>query len=183
VTRPVSTPIRVAVIDDHRDFRDRVIGLVNSSADLAVTGEGSSFKDAVSAAADHQPDVLVLTVDEPGDGTAAATAAIRAASPITRVVALALREEPGLILELIEAGVSAYLLTSADGPELAMAIRGAARRDDTVLISVPRESLLGLSQQEDEALSDAEDGDRKLPLPCAESRIPTTTSRSSWVSR
>ncbi|MCW2523421.1 MAG: hypothetical protein JWO63_1756 [Frankiales bacterium] len=142
----MTTPIRVAVIDDCVGSRNRLISLVNDSADLAVTRQGSSSADAVSVALDCQPDVLVLNVELPGDGPVATATAVRAASPVTRIVMLALREEPALILELISAGVSAYLLEGADGLELAMAIRGAARRDDTVLISVPRASLLGLSR-------------------------------------
>jgi DNA-binding NarL/FixJ family response regulator len=175
----MSTPIRVTVIDHHGDFRERVIGLVNGAADLSVTGHGASAEDAVAAAVNGQPDVLVLAVDERASQTAEATAAIRAASPITRVVALGPHEQPALILGLIEAGVSAYLLTSADGAELAMAIRGAARRDDTVLVSVPRESLLALSQPPDDFPEEAQPG---LPLPCSESRIPATTSSHAWAS-
>jgi DNA-binding NarL/FixJ family response regulator len=143
----MSEPIRIAVIDDHQLFRDGLIELLQTVTDLTVTAQGSSGPDAIAAVEQTQPDVIVLDVEMPGDGAVATITAIRQTSPSTRVVVLTMHDDPALILELVEAGASAYLLKSADRLEVATAIRRAARGDDTVFLAAPRASILGLARQ------------------------------------
>ena len=143
----MTEPIRIAVVDDHQLFRDGLVELLQTVTDLVVTAQGASGPEAIALAAQAKPDVVVLDVELPGDGPAANIQAIRAASPRTRVVILTMHDDPALLLELIDAGASAYLLKSADRLELATAIRRAARRDETVLIAVARSSVLGLARQ------------------------------------
>jgi two-component system nitrate/nitrite response regulator NarL len=85
----MTVPIRVAVIEDHRGARERLIRLITSNADLAVTGDGRWGADAVDIALASQPDVLLLSLGLPGDGpigSATATAsAVRATSRISPV--------------------------------------------------------------------------------------------------
>jgi DNA-binding NarL/FixJ family response regulator len=143
----VTEPIRIAVVDDHQLFRDGLVELLQTVTDLQVTEQGATGPEAIALAERAKPDVVVLDVELPGEGPAATIKAIRMASPATRIVILTMHDDPALILELIDAGASAYLLKSADRLELATAIRRAARRDDTVLVAVARSSVLGLARQ------------------------------------
>jgi DNA-binding NarL/FixJ family response regulator len=143
----VTEPISIAVVDDHQLFRDGLVELLQTVTELQVTAQGATGPEAIALAERAKPDVVILDVELPGDGPGPTIKSIRAVSPNTRVVILTMHDEPALLLELIDAGASAYLLKSADRLELATAIRRAARRDDTVLVAVARSSVLGLARQ------------------------------------
>jgi len=56
----------IVVVDDHQLFRAGLIELLQSVPGFTVKAEGGSGTDAVTLAAQWQPDVLLLDIEMPG---------------------------------------------------------------------------------------------------------------------
>jgi YesN/AraC family two-component response regulator len=71
-------PLRVVVADDHRLFRQGLVGLMNTRPDLVhVVGEAATGDEAVALAGALGPDLVLMDITMPGGGGLPAVAAIR----------------------------------------------------------------------------------------------------------
>jgi DNA-binding NarL/FixJ family response regulator len=128
--------IDVLVVDDHAIVRQGLRGMLAAEPDLDVVGEAGSGPEAVAMVAAHSPDVVLMDLRMPGGDGVAATTAITAQHPGTRVVVLTTYDTDADILRAVEAGAAGYLLKDASRAELAQAIRAAARGETVLAPSV-----------------------------------------------
>ena len=128
MTAPVGhrAPIRVLVVDDHDLLREGVISCLSAFDDLEVVGESSSGEDGLVAAAELQPDVVVIDLVMPGIGGVEAIRQMREAYPSIGLLALSTFTAGELIREAIGAGASGYVGKSVDPDGLAQAVRDVA---------------------------------------------------------
>lgn len=111
----------VIIVDDAEIVRDAVAELLAADAAFEVVGTGGDAATAAVLAARLSPDVAIVDVRMPGGGVAA-TAAIRRASPCTRVVAYSAHEDRDGVLAMVAAGAMAYLSKGGPPGELKSAI-------------------------------------------------------------
>ena len=77
-------PVRTLIVDDERMARKRLRTLLAADADVSVVGECTNGRDAVSAIAEHQPDLVFLDVQMPElDGFAVVNAVGVQRMPVT----------------------------------------------------------------------------------------------------
>jgi DNA-binding NarL/FixJ family response regulator len=121
-------PLRVVVADDHRLFRQGLIGLMHTRRDLVrVIGEASTGAEAVDLAEELRPDLVLMDISMPGlDGLQAARA-LRQARPEVAIVMLTASELDVHLYEAVQLGVSGYLLKSLDAEELFELLEAVAR--------------------------------------------------------
>jgi DNA-binding NarL/FixJ family response regulator len=124
--------IRVLIADDHPVVRAGLTGMLAAEPGLEVIGEAGSGDEAVAMARDLRPDVILMDLRMPGGDGVSATARIRAELPETKIMVLTTYDTDADILRAVEAGAAGYLLKDLSRPELAAAIRAAAR-GETVL--------------------------------------------------
>ena len=60
-----TTPIRIAIADDHPIFRDGLRRLLESETDMKVIGEAQDGHQAVKLATEMKPDILLLDLAMP----------------------------------------------------------------------------------------------------------------------
>lgn len=159
--------IRILLADDHPVVREGIRGMLQSYDDIEVVGQAGSGPEAVSLVAVLKPDLVLMDLRMPGGDGVAATRAIAAEYPGTRVVVLTTYETDQDILRAIEAGASGYLLKDIAPADLARSVRSAAA-GETVLATSAASALLGrlqgrgqapaLSAQEVKVLRLAADG-------------------------
>jgi len=118
--------IRVLIVDDHAVVRAGLEWLLSSVDDFTVIGSAEDGEQAVAAALEHRPDVVLMDLSMPNMGGIAATEAIMAAELDVRVVVLTSYSDRDQILNALDAGAVGYLLKDADPPELVSGIRAAA---------------------------------------------------------
>jgi DNA-binding NarL/FixJ family response regulator len=123
--------IRVLLVDDHPVVLEGLRAMLTQEPDIEVAGECASGQDAVRAAAELRPDVVLMDLRMPGMDGAEATARITAATNVT-VLALTTFDTSRDILRAIDAGAAGYLLKDTPRRQLAEAVRSAAR-GETVL--------------------------------------------------
>ncbi len=111
-TRPVPKPrqerrgassatkrVRIVVADSQAIDRGGMVGLLEHEDDFNVVGEAAGVEETVQQCRALKPDVLVLSLNLPGQDDAAAIPTLRAALPSLRILALSERG-PGNCLVL-----------------------------------------------------------------------------------
>ncbi|HEX4702142.1 MAG TPA: response regulator transcription factor [Pseudonocardiaceae bacterium] len=157
----MSDPIRVLIVDDHPVVRDGLHGMFASDPQFTVVGEAANGAEAVAAAVNLRPDVVLMDLRMPGtDGVTAIKLLQERAVPV-RVLVLTTYDSDRDVLPAIEAGAIGYLLKDSPRQELFRAVVAAAR-GETVLSPSVATKLLGqvrtpakepLSQRELEVLT------------------------------
>ncbi|MBK8021219.1 MAG: response regulator transcription factor [Chloroflexi bacterium] len=111
--------MRVLVVDDHRLFRQGLIGLMKTRRDLVdVVGQAASGHEAIQLAEQLKPDVVLMDICmQDGDGMEA-TAHIRAHCPNIAIVILTASESDEDLYRAVQLGAAGYLLKDLDADQL-----------------------------------------------------------------
>lgn len=149
-------PLRVLVADDHRLFRQGLIGLMQTRRDLIeVVGEAATGREALSQAQHLRPDVVLMDIQMPdGDGLTA-TAQLRQSLPGTAVVILTASELDEHLYAAVQLGTAGYLLKSLDAYELFDLLAGLARGEPAVTRTMAARMLRSVAAHAASARSDA----------------------------
>ncbi|MFM8320298.1 MAG: response regulator [Chloroflexota bacterium] len=120
--------IKVLIADDHRLFRQGLIGLMETREDLvSVVGEAASGREAVEMVEQLRPDVVLMDIYMPqGDGLQALQQ-IRSRFPATQVVMLTSSESDEHIYQAVQLGAAGYLHKDLDADQLFDLIRGVTQ--------------------------------------------------------
>lgn len=130
--------IRVGLVDDQQMVRVGLRMILESEGDIEVCCEAASGEEAIAAAADHTPDVVLMDVRMPGMDGLAATSAVVEANPDVKVVILTTFDDDEYIYGALRAGASGFLLKSADGDTLVNAVRVIAAGEALLAPEVTR---------------------------------------------
>ena len=133
--------LRLLVVDDHEVVRRGLVSLLDRRSGFEVVAEAGSVAEAVTLAALHQPDLVIMDVRLPDGSGIEACREIRAARPETRVVMLTSYPDEEAVLSAIIAGASGYLLKQIRGRELVSALEAVAR-GESLLDSAVTEKVL-----------------------------------------
>ncbi len=123
----MSDPITILIVDDHAVVRRGARAFLEAQPDFAVVGDVSSGGEAVLLAADLAPDIVLMDLVMPGMDGVQATRLVKQKSPCSQVIVLTSYHEDEHIFPAIRAGALSYLLKDIGLPDLADAIRKAAR--------------------------------------------------------
>lgn len=140
-------PLRVLVVDDHRLFRQGLIGLMKTREDLVnVIGEAANGREAFQMVGSLRPDLVLMDILMPDVDGLQATACILKKYPGTAVVMLTSSEEDTHLYQAIQCGAVGYLLKNLDADELFGLIRGI-ESGDAVMTQAMGARLLRLVAQ------------------------------------
>ncbi len=115
--------IRILLADDHALFREGLKSLLESEPDFRVIGEASDGREALRAALEVRPDVILMDIQMPGLDGVEATKEILREDPEAKVVMLTMYRQDAYVFEAVKAGARGYLLKDASAQELIDAIR------------------------------------------------------------
>ena len=115
------------VLADHDPLpRRAVVQAMGGRPEVQIVAEASSYQAALTAVADHHPDVILMDTELPPAGGIVATAQLLAISPGLRVVLFAVHESDEVGLAGLEAGASGFLSKDIDMSALARALRSVS---------------------------------------------------------
>lgn len=158
----MTTPIRLLLADDQALVRGALAALLVLEADLVVVAEVAPGDEVVPAALAHRPDVCLLDVEMPGMDGIAATAAVRAAVPSTRVLIVTTFGRPGYLRRALQAGASGFVVKDTPAARLADAVRRVHQGLRVVDPTLATDSLVDgespLTPRETDVLRAARDG-------------------------
>ena len=118
--------LKLALVDDHRLFREGMRALLATQSDFQIVGEASQAQDAYALVDQAQPDVLLLDVSLPlASGVSVAREVLRR-QPHQRILALSMFADEEHVAQALEVGVLGYASKDLSAGELFSAIRSVA---------------------------------------------------------
>ncbi|MEA3326162.1 MAG: response regulator transcription factor [Chloroflexota bacterium] len=122
-----SRRITVLLVDDHEVVRQGLKAYLDTQPDLVVVGEASSGDEAVEAATEFLPDVMLLDLVMSGMGGVEAARRVKSVTPRTQIVVLTSYHQDEFIFPAMQAGAISYILKDVAMEDLADAVRKASR--------------------------------------------------------
>ncbi|MGW7532303.1 response regulator [Amycolatopsis sp. NPDC054798] len=137
-------PISLLVVDDQATVREALAVMLDLAEDVNVVATATNGAEAVEAAQQHRPDVVLMDLNMPVLDGVGATGRIRETQPGTTVLVLTTFDDDESILAALQAGASGYLTKEADRTTILHAVRTAAQ-GQTVLSPEVQRRLLALA--------------------------------------
>jgi DNA-binding NarL/FixJ family response regulator len=133
----MADPIRVLVADDQELVRGGFALILDAQPDIAVVGEASDGAEAIRAAAELSPDVVLMDIRMPNVDGIRATTEICAGSD-TKVLVLTTFDLDEYVYDALRAGASGFLLKDMRRDELVNAVRVVASGEALLAPTVTR---------------------------------------------
>ena len=121
--------IKVAIVDDHKLFREGLAWIVNGLKAIRVVVKASNGEDFLKQLARVEPDVVLMDLQMPEMDGIETTTNIRKRYPNIKIIGLSILNEKKFIIEMIKAGAHGYLLKNCDPDQLENAIRVVCTND------------------------------------------------------
>jgi len=154
--------ISLVIVDDQAMLRGALSALLELEGDLTVVGVAGTGEEAVEVVSATAPDVCLMDIQMPGMDGIAATRAVRATSPDTRVLIVTTFARPGYLRSALDAGASGFVVKDAPAEQLADAVRrvhaGLRVVDPALAEASLFEGTNPLSERERQVLRLAADG-------------------------
>jgi DNA-binding NarL/FixJ family response regulator len=120
--------VRVIIADDQRLFVEALEAILCTDDRITVVARADNGRGAVDLAREHEPDVVLMDIAMPVMDGIAATEAIPAEAPETRVIVLTGSEAPHDVSRARAAGAAGYVTKDQIAGDLVRAILDAAGR-------------------------------------------------------
>jgi two-component system response regulator NreC len=118
--------LQIIVVEDHEMMRAGIKLLVDSQGDMEVVGEAGDGRTAIELAQQLKPDVVLMDISMPELNGLKATATLKRILPEIKILTLTRHTDDAYLQELLQAGVSGYVLKQSAPTELISAIQAVA---------------------------------------------------------
>ena len=135
---PETQRIRVLLADDHSIMRQGLNSMLEKSEEFEVVGQARDGAEAVQAASELVPDVVVMDVMMPNMNGVEACREIMESQPDTRVLMLTASTEEDAVIEAVAAGATGYLQKISGKDELLAALKLVAGGEVSLPANVVR---------------------------------------------
>ena len=129
--------LRVVIADDQPMMRAGFKAVLESAGDITVVAEAGTGEEAIKAAREHRPDVVLMDIRMPVMDGIEATRRL----PGQRVLILTTFGLDEYIIDALRAGASGFLLKDAPTQEVLAAVRAVAAGDAVLSATVTRQLL------------------------------------------
>ena len=111
-------PIKFAIADDHKIFRDGIKMALSARPHLKLLWEAQDGKDMMHKLALKKPDLLLLDIRMPELDGINALPMIRTENPDIKIVVLSMYDDQEMVSKMMEMGANAYLTKTTDPNEI-----------------------------------------------------------------
>jgi two-component system, NarL family, response regulator len=121
-----NSKLRLILADDHPVLREGLSLILGALPDMAVVAEGSTGEEAFELFLKHEPDVLILDLQMPGEGGLNTVRRLQKKRPAAKILILTTYDTDEDIYRTMLAGAAGYILKDSPRDELIRAIRTIA---------------------------------------------------------
>jgi len=132
------TRLRVVIADDQPMMRAGFKAVLEATGNIEVVAEAANGEEAVAAAREHAPDVVLMDIRMPGMDGIEATRLLPSRQRVLILTTFGLDE---YIIDALRAGASGFLLKDAPTQEVVQAVRAVAAGDAVLAPAVTRQLL------------------------------------------
>ena len=136
--------IRVLLADDHSIVREGLQVMLEQAEEFEVVGQARDGIEAVKAALELSPDVIVMDVLMPNKDGVEACREIMESLPGTRVVILTASTEADAVIEAVAAGATGYLQKVSGMDQLLSTVKVVAAGEMHLPAEVVRRVFTGI---------------------------------------
>jgi DNA-binding NarL/FixJ family response regulator len=123
----MNKPIRILLADDHTIVRQGLAQLLGEQPDFEIVGEAINGQAVVEMALELVPDIIIMDIAMPLLNGIEAAKKIRKSLPDSKILILSMYSHEHYIHQLLETGISGYLLKESSGQEIIRAIKSAMK--------------------------------------------------------
>lgn len=114
--------VRIILVDDHQMFRDALRSLLERTENFEIVGETGDPFAVVELVRKTSADIVCMDISMPGMNGIETTRLLVAACPSIKVVALSSYVDQRYVMDMMNAGASAYITKAGAADELLRAI-------------------------------------------------------------
>ena len=118
--------LQILIAEDHETVRAGLKLIVESQDDMKVVAEAGDGREAIRLTEELKPDIVLMDVSMPGLNGLLAAAKLKRIMPDVKILTLTRHTDEAYLQELLQAGVSGYVLKQSASDELLYAIRAVA---------------------------------------------------------
>ncbi|MGA2914528.1 MAG: response regulator transcription factor [Sedimentisphaerales bacterium] len=137
---------KILIADNHGILRQGISSLIEKHADMQVVGEADNGLMAVEMTRKLHPDIVIMDVTMSGLSGIEATRKIKGEMPEIKILALTVHAEKELVLDMIKAGASGYMLKECVFDDLVNAIKTLAAGQSYLSPQVASTILNGIAK-------------------------------------
>ncbi len=115
--------MKVAIVDDHKMFRQGVESMLQEHDDVSLAWGAANSAEAISHLDNDQPDVILMDISLGDESGITLTKSILGTYPNIKILGLSMHKEDNYIVNLLEVGAKGYLLKDAGAEEMVLAIK------------------------------------------------------------
>lgn len=120
VTKEVIT---IALIDDHKLFREGVKRILSFEPSFEVVAEADDGLEAKEIIKEYQPDIVLMDINMPEMNGIEATKELLQNNPDLKIIILSIHEDESYVSHALQTGAQGYLLKEMDTESLMEAIK------------------------------------------------------------
>ena len=124
--------ITLILADDHAMVRKGLTAFLATAEDVAVMAVAACGAEAVVAAREHVPDVVLLDLFLPDQPAVETVRQIKTVSPRSQIVMVTSHEGDEYVVPMTQAGAISYILKDTTPEDLIEAVRKAAAGESTL---------------------------------------------------
>lgn len=129
--------LRIILADDHQIVRESFRALLDNDPWYEIVADVADGAAAVTAALEHNPDIVVMDISMPIMNGIEATRLILSKRPQTKVIALSMHTHQRVINEMLSAGASAFIPKTCKAEELIKAIKAVMKGETYITDGKP----------------------------------------------
>ena len=124
--------IRIMIADDHALIRQGLMKILSLDPGISVVAEAENGQEAIDKALSMEMDVILMDINMPLINGIIAVKRIKESKPEMAIIALTVHDQEEYLMELIQCGVSGYVLKDVHPDELITAIKKVARGESFI---------------------------------------------------
>lgn len=139
--------LSVVLAEDHETVRKGIKLLINEQSDMEVVGEANNGDEIIELVQKLNPDIVVMDISMPQTNGLRASKKLKRNFPDIKVLMLTRHKDNGYVQQLIQAGVSGYVLKQSAPSELLNAIRVVGAGNSYLDSTITQTVMVGYARQ------------------------------------